>query len=677
MKDIQTTTTTTTNEKESTNPVDISDCDDSSRKSNVVSRKKRILHILLFYLPYFLGIVWTCIHPIVSILTGEMKCRGWYIDEHSIEYKFVNSAWTVPTHLNKVVHPLPKKEQASQNGRTSLCQSLIGMTTGGEKEDERPFDNLHCHEHGDYFSMVTIRPLSGAVDPVQETVVFMVPAPPQTGDWTTSTFHHTLLVSLKHLANPTKTPWLAKTLILVAPNGIHNNNSDDSSSSSSLDETASAFLTAYMGASDIGGYHQKQLGGSVPPLPPKLSGAILRNFVVLQVDDQSTKGVVPNKRAGSVPGMTNFAILPHGRKGVLPNMDLVFLVGKLFTGSVFLSNRKHVPTSTFLVHDYINETQAVSQFLNQHQKRLTEFGPMVTKIWLQNLADMFLFAYTMVHGPYGPHAVALDRGIDAITIKVKFEGLYPRDPAIEMVQYFEYMVRSLTILNERLHHSFTLYLLPSPSTFVSHMEYFLPNILILLPLAIRGFGLVLSDMSDQLDLTLMGVNLLVTLASVVVSIIAMQMIDRNDASARNAWFITQYVVVVMIWKTYLMSRKNNMDDETSPDTESTRRRSIDTLQFVACVLAAYILVPIAFAHTSLSYLPSLLMTPLLAFCRYSHFRSTRWGLILKGFLGIGMVILTAPPILLVPRIFTTYTPFVQFAYIPIHLQLVLLMTSVI
>jgi GPI-anchor transamidase subunit GAA1 len=602
---------------------------DPSRTDRPSSKLKRILRVLL-YLPYFLGITWTCIHPVVSVLTGEMKCRGWYIDEHSIEVKFVSSAWQTPTHL-KV--PLPVAPQR----QSSLCKGTL-----------KEIRNLQCHEHGNYFSMVTVTPLPGALDPVEEAVVFIVPAPPS-GDWTTSTFHHTMLVSLKHLANPVKTPWLAKTLILVAPSGDFG-----------LEETTSAFLTAYMGDSDIG----RQQQGSIPLLPPGLSGAVLRTLVVLQVDDRSTKGVIANKR-GKVNEVTNFAILPHGRRGVLPNMDLVFLVGKMFVGSVFLSNINKVPQSTFLVHDYVNSTRAVAKFLREHDKELTSVGPK-TKIWIQQLADMLLFAYSMAQGPYPPHAQALDRGIDSITIKATFEGTYSRDPAVELVQYFEYMVRSLANLNERLHHSFTLYLLPSPSTFVSHMEYFLPNILILLPLAIRGFGLVLADMKHHLDLSLIGANLLLTLSSVVFSSPALEFVGRDDPFMSNAWFVCLYVAVLVISKGYITSRCAK-----SPET---RQRSIDTLQFVACVLAAYILVPITFAHTSLSYVPSLLFTPLLSFMRYSQLPT--WAGVV-GLMMMMVVTVTVPPILLVPRVFAFYTPFVKYAYLPIHLQLLLLACSLL
>lgn len=579
----------------------------------------------LLYVSYFLGIAWTVSHPIISVLTGEMKCRGWYLDEHSIEIKFVNSAFQVPAHLKTA---LPSKPQS----QSSLCPT----------QQWEEVINLQCYEHGGLFSMAIITPLSGALDPVEEAIVFLVPAPSQ-GDWTTSTFHHSIMTSLEHLANPTKTPWLAKTLILVAPISQHH----------SLEDTTKVFLDAYMGSPEKNGSQQQQT--SIPSLPPRLSGAILRNLVVLQVDDQSIKSNSANRR-GLPNGKTEFGILPHGRRGVLPNADLVFLVGKLFHGAIFASTRRY-PESTFLAHDYVNETRSISRFLTEHKDVLESLGPK-TRTWLQHLADMLLFAYTMAQGPYPPHAPALDRGIDAITIKAKFEGNYLRDPAVEMVQYFEYMVRSLANLEERLHHSFTLYLLPSPAMFVSHMEYFLPNILILLPLAIRSFSLVLVDMSDHLHLKAIGSNLLLVSAATGVSALMLHLIGGDDPTLNNSWFLGFYTFLLVMWKVMVVSGLQR--------TPASKERLLDTLQFVGCVVAAYILAPIAFAHTSLSYLPSMLFVPLFAFARYSQMST------MTKLLALVVVLVIAPPVLLVPRIFNTFTTFVQFGYAPLHLELLLL-----
>lgn len=611
--------------------------------SSTPSKMQRICRKLIF-LPYFVGIVWTCLHPVVSVLTGEPKCRGWYLDEHSIEIKFAEiSTWQAPSHLKVSLPSMPQ-------GHSTLCALL---------NDNK--SNVSCHVHGDYFSMATITPLSNALDPVEEALVLVVPAPPQ-ADWTTSLFHYTLMNSLDLLADPVKTPWLAKTMILVAPN-----------EGNSLDDAVSSFLDAYLGTPLLQqGAEQSSL---VPPLPPKLSGALLRTLIAVDVDDQSDKspagGQVPKDRRGR----TEFAVLPQGRRGVLPNMDMVFLIGKLFTRTMFLST-SNFPGTTFLTHGYANESKAVSRLLDEQQI----VGPLdaKTKKWAQELADMGLFAYTMAMGPYPAHATALDRGIDSITIKAKFEGTYFRDPSSEIIEYLEYLVRALSNLHERLHHSFTLYLLPTHRAFVSHMEYFLPNILILLPLAVRGFGLVLWEV-ERLDLRVVGLSILTTITAMGLSSIAFED-TKEDISMANTWLVCLYVAIVVVWKTFVLSgqpsKKRDGDSSSSSlkqeAAHSSTTRALQSLQFISCVTAAYILVPIAFAHTSLSYVPSLLWTPLLAFPNYSK-ASTRT--VVNKLLGLVLLVVTAPPILLLPRVFGSYTAFLQFAYIPLHIQLLLLVAT--
>lgn len=41
--------------------------------------------ILLIIAPFALGVIWILCHPLISIVTGELKCRGVYIDEHQLD----------------------------------------------------------------------------------------------------------------------------------------------------------------------------------------------------------------------------------------------------------------------------------------------------------------------------------------------------------------------------------------------------------------------------------------------------------------------------------------------------------------------------------------------------------------------------------------------------------------
>jgi glycosylphosphatidylinositol transamidase len=337
-------------------------------------------------------------------------------------------------------------------------------------------------------------------------------------------------------------------------------------------------------------------------------------------------------------------------------MDLVFLIGKLFEQCTFLHKSKY-PNSTFLAHSYTQQSKDVKEYLENISKKNSLVDSNV-RLWAEEMANLGLFAYSLAMGPWPPHAPALDRGIDSITIQARFEGSFLRDPSNEMVQHLEYLVRALSNLHERLHHSFTLYLLPTPRTFVSHVEYLLPNILLLLPLAVRAFGLIL--WGNGLHLQTVGCAILVSVISM--GIMLLSSLAGSDNTTVNTWLFVLYALSIFIWK------KQSLQGRTKEEYQ----RVLESLQFVACATAVYMHVPIAFAHVSLAYLPSMLWTPLLAFPNYgSDVRGSKW----LTWLGVVLLFVTAPPILLVPRIFDSYTTYVQFAYVPLHVQLLLLVMT--
>ena len=686
----QTTTKTTTIEN------DQNENSDDAKSSKRRKKLQKLVRILLV-LPYIVGIVWTCLHPIVSVITGELKCRGWYLDEHSIETRFTvgEKPEMVPVHLQDL-HSTPLRSNINDSGY-SLCDFFA------QKGDPSFNDsNLICHRHGDHFEVAMIMPLSNAIDASEEAVVLVIPRPigfvgedKEILDWSSSIFHKAMVRSIKHLANPGETPWLAKAVLVVTPTM-----SDVSGKSApSLEEAVSSFLDAYSGEQAISLDYQRNRQGdkeeTIPLLPPRLSGAILRNLVVLEVTDNATTINTTTKRN---PASTHVSILPQGRRGVLPNADLVFLVGKLMEKTLFykLSNSKR-----FLTHAFTKESLAAESWANQWidgSDFLAGNKDLIrkTKVWAKGMIDVFFFAKTLAVGPYPPHAPALERGIDSLTIRASFEGVYHRDPSVELVQYSEYIIRSLANLHERLHHSFTLYLLPTPKTFVSHIEYLLPNILVVLPLAIRVFGLLLPKMTRGLDLKAMSGIFLIVLAVDATMFLAADVFGcENSFQTMAALSVILCIGAVFFWVKEILHRNHHRKSSDAPekscetegdnpDSNPETTRTIMTLQFITCALAVYILVPIAFSHASLSYLPSMLWTPLLAFPDYSSMKKSnltssrrlvqKFGLL--PFLCL-VAVATAPPVLLVPQIFSVYTPFVRHAYSPIHVLFVLLLTSVL
>jgi glycosylphosphatidylinositol transamidase len=385
---------------------------------------------------------------------------------------------------------------------------------------------------------------------------------------------------------------------------------------------------------------------------------MLRNLVVVDVQADDDVSVRTNRRNNkSAMGRTDVTILPQGKRGVLPNMDLVFVVGKLFDKSLFGNPQRH-PGSTVLVHPYLEESKLARAFLDgklvNGKPKLSRNEQKLRK-WAEGMVDLGLFAYSLARGPWPPHAPALDRGIDSLTIQVKFHGTYYRDPMVEFIQYLEYLIRALSNLHERLHHSVTQYLMPSPQMFVSHIEYFLPNILVLLPLGIRMILLLLWDMK-LMHVGTVGWTFLMALTTMGIMLVS-SALPSDDATTTNTLLAVPYLTVLTFWTRQLYQY----------DREKDATRILASMHLVVCLTAAYIHIPLAFSHVSLGYPSGLLWVPLLAFPNWSTASS-------KGLKRVGLFVLliaTAPP-LLMATIFRDLTPYVQFAYMPIHVQLFML-----
>jgi len=638
------------------------ECNTKQSGTGTTNNKLQRVAQKLLFVPYFLGIIWTCLHPVVSVLTGEAKCRGWFLDEHSIETRFTDGKQPleVPAYLNR------RREIRS----SSLCGNIDPQAHSG---------NLICHTHGDYFEMAMIAPLSNALDATEEAIVVVLPSAVNASS---TNMHKALIQSIENLADPVATPWLAKTLLVVMPVS-----SSTKSESWSLEETVSFFLDAYLGQQ----HESNRETFGAPPLPPNLSKAIIRQIVVIDAIDTSStiqQGQPNNIKQKTLSGKTHLAILPQGRRGVLPNADLVFLVSKLLERTSFMNARLYPNTgSTFLTHsctaESIHSFEVIDGIVNNNLLKdfVRQSDPKTInkiKTWANDMVNMALFARTLAVGPTPPHAKALDRGIDSLTIQVSFDGTFRRDPSVELMQnVMEYLVRALGNLHERLHHSFTLYLLlTTPKKFVSHMEYFLPNILLLLPLAVRAFGLLLPAMGrsngsdgntvgNVFDLATLRGALLVSL--ITVAVMALVTPYSDNVQIMTFSLLVLYMTVAVFWMKQVVYSKP--DSKTHDVTTS-----ISTHQFVSCVLAAHILAPIAFAHTSLAYLPSLLWVPLLAFPNYANIRKN-CGAGLKTILlrlSLAALLLGTSPLVLVSCLFSVHTPFVRFAYVPLHLYFFLL-----
>lgn len=552
--------------------------------SPLIELLKRRLWLLIVF-PYSLGIVWTCLHPLVSLATGELKCRGWFIDENSLDAGHFR--------YDAVIQSTPNLS----SGIVSMCQAM--------KQVASVDDNIECYTHTDSFEIAKLVPISNSITPVSESIVLVIPS---CKEWLASPYHIAMLQFMKHLATSDVTPWLAKTIMLVSPRA---------SSNQTLTETVSTFLNSYLGATD----------GSASTLPPSYTASMIRNLLVLDVG--------PNK--SELP-LNEFLLMPHGRRGLLPNMDLVFLAMTVYSRASLMDNRRY--QSNFVVHPHASASASWKQWVHSNL-------PVPLRNWLAELGDLVLFTRTLALGPYAAHAPALERGIDSLTLQIRYAGGLAR-PEMELTKEFfqllEGMVRALSNLHERLHHSITQYLMPSPFKFVSHSEYLIPNLLMILPLVLRAVSLILWEI-EAFDLSVL--KFLVVAWSLALAI--HEVSQFIEPANLNLLLLAIYGSIPMV-----------------TPSNSTRTASMyQSLHFLICLAAIYSIIPLILGNVSLAFPSALLFTPLIAMLAHRP----QGG---RLFVALPLLlILTWPPILML-RIFGYYSQYVTLVYLPLHLLLCIL-----
>lgn len=583
--------------------------------------------------PFFIGISWTLLHPVVSVLTGELKCRNGYIDENSLEpsnlrteseYSILPSSASSATAVKNNHNQLP-----------SLCDAVHDKLSN--------YTNISCHRQLTRkpstlsFDVARLVPTANTLEPSNEAIVLVVPYPSETGSWSTSQLHYSLLELLQFLASPQTVPWLAKTILLLSP----------TSRNQSLYDVVDVFLDSYMGV-----YDRTAESRIEEPLPPSVSNAMIRNLLVLDV--QPLQGYESENN--------EVRILPHGRRGVLPNMDLVFVTKSIYSrpppsNSALRRQGKSMMSANLLMHPHGKYKQQWKEFIKD---KITSFSSARIELWAISLADLVMFAYTLLMGPYGAHSLALDRGIDALTIEARYvvntdQKIISNMFVTDYIQKLELEIRALSNLHERLHHSTTLYLLPSAETFIKHEEYLVPNLLLVVPLVGRAATLALHDI-QRFDLPVMGWMLVITLCATLWmdAVVAQQ----DDATKQNAWVVLTYTtcLAILYEKVARQRKQGNWDS----------RNALQSAQLVICLIAIYVHVPICFGHVSLSYPSALFWAPVLAFPSYADWYRSQFLALLM----VAWIVLICPSVALLPMVFSgSWTAYLRFVYFPLHMML--------
>jgi Gaa1-like, GPI transamidase component len=764
----------------------ISSSSGSGSGSKVGSGRKvllqRIVNLFLvapirfLILPYIAGLIWHGLHPFASVLTGDMEhARRWYIDENSLDPNHFqvhgNYDMILQTQSNsrsRNNHPLDAEQPI-----TSLCHGIL-------MQQKVTGINIPCHQYsneGSYqgsFEIAKIVPLAAGIVPVSEAIVLVIPPflpfvpqlyrtsqnnsndPIMETEKSRAQFQASILQFIRRMASPQITPWLSKTIFIVAPYRplAETHNSTDtipptpmfassSSSSSSmapiLESTVNSFLDVYLGKNPFQSRRQEDqrlyntnntsnhdhstttttITATTAELPFHYLGCILRHILVLDLElfvipsaDGNNNNPNNNHRPSTVLHSTNhqdpnyhqneIRILPQGRRGVLPNMDLVFLVKFILERSNMVShwqqlslhNTEQYQLVDIVVHPYRQQVESYRLWITE---QISIHGPpypilLSMVAWIHDLLPLLAFESVLALGPYPPHAPALERGIDAITIQGYFAAatdaddfdltqgntprtkLSPQQYPMELVQRMELIVRSLSNLHERLHHSTSLYLLPSKDRFVKHEEYLVPNLLLIIPLIMRAIHYVLLDRtttqeSNPSNFFAVGQAFIITLIwTIMVSLlITADSIesDLDESVVEGSWLVrTSHsyritgIYVVLLWMLTFCFKRTLL-------CPNSRR----CIQFASCLLASFMHVSIAFGHVSLAYPSALFWTLLLAFPTYRNVNASS-GLVfytLTVLYKVGVFLITCPFTYLVPGVFSVYTPYVRYIYVPLHL----------
>jgi hypothetical protein len=262
---------------------------------------------------------------------------------------------------------------------------------------------------------------------------------------------------------------------------------------------------------------------------------------------------------------------------------------------------------------------------------------------------------------HGAHAPALDAGIDSITLRLKINNNDESDYAKEIAtlgQVTEHILRGLNSLSERLHHNMNQYLMTSIIQFVSHSEYLVPCILILLPLVLRSLKLIFEVERFVLKRTFQVV-LGAACASGVVAITG-----GLDLIIQNMVFTLVYFAMLLNFSQTLKRK----DGKQVAIEAKERTQQDQSLQLVTCLLAIYLHVPLALANISLALPSALLWTPLLAFPSFKY--RTGYGRKLGNVLMAMGIVVLFPPSNCIPGLNASFDSIYMCAiYIPLHFLL--------
>ncbi|KAF4046192.1 Gaa1-like GPI transamidase component [Phytophthora infestans] len=404
---------------------------------------------------YVLGLIWLFLHPAITVTTGELKCRGTYMSENALLIDLMEArASHQEAHSARKFHQkLLELPDLPSNGCRANCSHVVDWIDA----QLRSLDRVEAYSQvfqtdeasssrTNVYGILRASPLADG----KEAIVLVTHYRNVGADSGENTGLSLGLALLKYLS---RAKWLAKDVILLAADDGKLDGSDGYAPGTE------AWLQAY---------HLDPIDSGLQGVLPMRAG-VIRAAVNLET-------LYDSRQVDSV------GIYTAGMNGQLPNLDLV--------NTAVRALRQHqIPTildRSDVQHDGAHKS-VVASALGFVSSLNDKFSPPEykekTRNYLTNLKRMLHFMTTLATGPSGPHANFISYNIDSITLSLTQSQASTKRPLVsrDILRSMEMVVRALSNLEEKLHQSFFLYVLPSTSTFVSVGEYIYAVLLVISP----------------------------------------------------------------------------------------------------------------------------------------------------------------------------------------------------
>ena len=212
------------------------DVNQKQQKLKKEQRKQIVLHRSLLTIPYFIGILWTTLHPILSVITGELKCRGQYIDENGLDvHRHRVESYPLQRHRSVAVADAPRLVTSSSS--YSFVVRGGGMCQSIKLHSNSISPSIECLHHvassAISFDIVRILPPMGPMIESSEAIVIVVGGNHNNNkeykydddddhdDWyAKSDMNASIMHMITKFGNQSDCPWLTKTVFIVSPKAI-------------------------------------------------------------------------------------------------------------------------------------------------------------------------------------------------------------------------------------------------------------------------------------------------------------------------------------------------------------------------------------------------------------------------------------------------------------------------